>query len=279
MGVAVRTALVLGGGGILGSAQVGMLASLMERDIRPDVVVGASIGAVNGAMIAADPSPASVQRLRELWTSSSDASVFAGSVVAQAARVARHRTHLQSSEPLRQLIEKRLPVARIEDLPVQFECVAASIEKAAAHWFAEGSVADALVASCAVPGLFPAARVGEEHFFDGGLVHSIPVGRAVELGAQRIYVLHVGRIEQPLSPPRWPWEVALVAFEIARRHRFVEEMSRLPAGVEVHVLPTGGGTAPSVNIRYRNTARVMSRIDIAHQASTRYLDDLEAVDD
>ena len=63
---------------------------------------------------------------------------------------------------------------------------------------------------------------------DGGLVHSIPVGRAVALGAQRIFVLHVGRVEQPLQPPRWPWQVGLVAFEIARRHRFVEEMATLP---------------------------------------------------
>ena len=276
--VASRTAFVLGGGGILGSAQVGMLCALIEHRIRPDVVVGASVGAVNGAVIAADPSPASVRSLQQLWTSLSEAGVFADSVVSQAARLAKHRTHLQSAEPLRRLIRQRLPVARIEDLPVQFECVAASIEKSAAHWFANGSIADAVVASCAVPGLFPAASLDGEHFFDGGLVHSIPVGRAVDLAADRIFVLHVGRMEQPLRPPRWPWEVALVAFEIARRHRFVEEMSRLPAGVEVHVLPTGGGTAPSVNIRYRNTRRVTSRIEGAYAACTRYLDAHVAVD-
>jgi NTE family protein len=255
-----------------------MLAALIEQGVRPDLVVGASVGAVNGAMIASDPSTAAVQTLRRLWTSLSEAGVFADSVVSQAARLARHGTHLQSAEPLRELIKQRCSVERIEDLAVQFECVAASIEKSAAHWFSEGSVADAVVASCAVPGLFPAAQVGGEHFFDGGLVHSIPVGRAVELGAQRIFVLHVGRIEQPLRAPRWPWEVALVAFEIARRHRFVEEMSRLPAGVEVHVLPTGTGATPSVNVRYRNTRRVTSRMDSAHHASTRYLKNIGAAD-
>ncbi|HEY2166615.1 MAG TPA: patatin-like phospholipase family protein [Jatrophihabitantaceae bacterium] len=276
--MARRTALVLGGGGVLGSAQVGMSAALAERDVRPDLVVGASVGAVNGAMIATGLSTASVQVLRELWSSFSEAGVFADSVMSQAARLARHRTHLQSAEPLRQLIRQRLPVQRFEELPIHFECVAASIERSAAHWFSEGSLADAVVASCAVPGLFPAQRVGEEHFFDGGLVHSIPVGRAVELGAERIFVLHVGRIEQPLRPPRWPWEVALVAFEIARRHRFVEEMSRLPAGVEVHVLPTGGGATPSVNVRYRSTRGVTARIDAAYRASMRYLDGVETVD-
>ncbi len=255
-----------------------MLAALTDRKIRPDLVVGASVGALNGAVIAADPSGASVHSLRQLWSSLSDAGVFADSVVTQAARLAKHRTHLQSPEPLRRLIQQRMPVTRIEDLAVQFECVAAGIESSAAHWFAAGSIADAVVASCAVPGLFPPARVGEEHFFDGGLVHSIPVGRAVELGAERIFVLHVGRIEQPLRPPRWPWEVALVAFEIARRHRFVEEMSRLPDGVEVHVLPTGSAPASSVNVRYKSGRGVASRIDSAQRASARYLADVEAVD-
>lgn len=272
--MAPRTAFVLGGGGVLGSAQVGMLAALLEHDVRPDVVVGASVGAVNGAMVAACPSLTSMQKLSHLWSSLSQAGVLADSVVSRAARLAKHRTHLHSAEPLRELIKQRLPVVLIEDLPVQFECVAASIEKSAAHWFAEGSIADAVVASCAVPGLFPAARVGDEHFLDGGLVHSIPVGRAVELGAKRIFVLHVGRIEQPLHPPRWPWEVALVAFEIARRHRFVEEMNRLPAGIEVHVLPVGAGPTSSVNVRYRNTRQVTPRIERAQHASSRYLNDV-----
>ena len=83
----------------------------------------------------------------------------------------------------------------------------------------------AVLASCAVPGLLPPVEIDGEHYFDGGLVHSIPVGRAVALGASTVYVLQVGRIESELTVPRRPWEVGLVAFEIARRHRFHEEMS------------------------------------------------------
>ena len=70
-------------------------------------------------------------------------------------------------------------------------------------------------------------------------MNCIPVRRAVELGARRIFVMHVGRVDRPLEPPRWPWEVALVAFEIARRHRFVGDLASLPGDVEVHVMPTG----------------------------------------
>jgi NTE family protein len=149
--------------------------------------------------------------------------------------------------------------------------VAASIEKAGAHWFADGPVVDAVLASCAVPGLLPPVRVGGEHFMDGGLVRSVPVGRAVELGARRVFVLHVGRIERPLQVPRRPWEVALVAFEIARRHQLSDDLARVPAGVEVHILPTGGRAAPPLSVRYRNAATVPRRMKAAHEASAAYL--------
>jgi NTE family protein len=272
--LAIDTAFVLGGGGVLGSTQIGMLRALIEHGIIPDLVVGASVGALNGAVIATDPSITAVRTLTELWSDLSRAGVFSDSVLSQAARLARHRTHLHSSEPLRTLLEQHLPVTRIEQMPIRFECVAASIEKAGAHWFAAGSIADAVIASCAVPGLFPPARIGDEHYFDGGLVHSIPVGRAVALRARRVFVMHVGRIERPLRPPRWPWEVGVVAFEIARRHRFIEEMERLDQDVEVHVLPSGEPDTPLVNLRYRDTTRATARIERAYEASARYLADL-----
>ena len=133
---------------------------------------------------------------------------------------------------------------------------------------------DAVVASAAVPGLLRPARVGDEHFLDGGIVNSIPVGRAVEVGADRIFVLQVGRIDRPLRPPRKPWEVARVSFEIARRHRFHREMASLPEGVSAHVLPTGGGSPRDDSLlAYRDFKAVMRRIDAAYEASVAYLED------
>ena len=152
-------------------------------------------------------------------------------------------THLWSAEPLRQRLEDELGEVTFEELPVPFQVCAASIERAAEHWFTTGRVVDAVVASAAVPGLLPPAKVGDEHFLDGGIVNSIPLGRAVELGATRVFVLQVGRIDRPLKPPKRPWQVARVSFEIARRHRFVRELAELPDGVECHVLPARGTSA------------------------------------
>ncbi|MFC5905791.1 patatin-like phospholipase family protein [Streptacidiphilus monticola] len=268
-------AFVLGGGGALGACEVGMLRALLEAGVAPDLVVGTSVGAVNGAVVAAEPTLAAVEKLADLW---GRVQVFSGSLIGRVNRVARSRTHLYSTEPLRRLLEEHLPAgtSSIEDLPVPFQCVAASIERAAEHWFTEGPLVEAVLASCAVPGLFPPVRVDGEHFLDGGLTNSIPVGRAVALGARRVFVLQVGRIEEPLAVPRLPWDVASVAFEIARRHRFARDMADLPPGVEVHLLPTGGplGRVGTLGqLRYRDFALSALRIDRAYRASADYLAD------
>jgi NTE family protein len=250
-----------------------MLRALLEREVMPDLIVGSSVGALNGAFVAADPSPATVDRMTETWTGLSRRGVFGGSLMGQLSTLARNGTYLHANDGLRQLIDDGLGQLDFTDLAVQFECIAASIERASAHWFSSGSVTDAVLASCAVPGLLPAVEIDGQHYLDGGLIRSVPIGRAVELGATRIFVLHVGRLERPLEPPTRPWQVALVSFEITRRHHFEEELAALPEGVAVHVLPTGS-PAPTVSVRYRNNREVPERIDAAYRATAATLDAL-----
>jgi NTE family protein len=274
-----RLAFVLGGGGVLGAHEVGMLRALAERSISPDFIVGTSVGAVNGAFFAADPTPAGVQRLADLWLSTNHGERDARTTLRRLTTLARSGTHLESADKVRALLAEALPAQRVEQLRIPFQCVAASIERAAEHWFETGPLPDVLLASCAVPGILPPVRIGDEHFIDGGIVNSVPVSRAVALGAKRIYVLQVGRLEQPLSPPRRPWEVGLVAFEIARRHRFAHDLNSLPSEVQLDVLPTGGTAAPTYNdvsaqLRVRRLARTVERqIQGAYEASMRYLEE------
>src|SRR6266566_4600654 len=237
----MTTAFVLGGGGLLGAHEVGMLRALTEAGVRPDLVVG-----------------------EKLW--------------GRTVRLVRSGTHLHSFESLRRVLAAALPGSDFADLELPFQCVAASIEGASARWFSTGLVVPAVMASCAVPGLLPPVEIGGSHYFDGGLVDSIPVGRAVALGASTVYVLQVGRIESPLAVPRRPWEVGLVAFEIARRHRFHEEMSALPEDVRVHVLPAGGDRRPPdlSQFRYRDRSKVGLSIERAYAASASYLAALAA---
>ena len=202
----MTTAFVLGGGGALGAVEVGMLRALFERGLRPDLVLGTSVGALNGALVARDPSPAVIERLTGLWRAAAEdrRAVYGDRPLRTVRRAVATGTNLFSSAPLRERLDEELGDVTFEELPVRFQVCAASIERAAEHWFDSGRVVDAVVASAAVPGLLPPARVGEEHYLDGGIVNSIPVGRAVQLGATRIFVLQVGRVDRPLRVPRRP---------------------------------------------------------------------------
>jgi NTE family protein len=268
---ASMTAFVLGGGGVLGASQVGMLRALLEEEIRPDLILGTSIGSVNGAFVAADPTPASADRLARVWRKVSEEGDFLENPFRQAARAAKYRTHFMSTRPLQRLIDENLGVDRFEDLVVPFQCVAAHIESSKARWFSAGPITPAILASCAVPGMYRPVEIDGQHFLDGGLVHSIPVGRALAMGATEIFVLQVGRVEQPLQVPTKPWEVASVAFEIARRHRYHEELDTVPEDVTLHVLPSGAATTPALSITQGSTGRLEARSEQAYAAATAYL--------
>src|SRR5512144_858850 len=131
-------AFVLGGGGHLGAYEVGMLRALLEAGVVPDLVLGTSVGALNGAAIAARPDLAAIAHLEAAWRNLSADPVFGGSVLASAATLVRTRTAIYTNARLRGLIRRTVAVRRFEDMDVPFQCVAANIERAAEQWFHRG---------------------------------------------------------------------------------------------------------------------------------------------
>ncbi len=272
-----RTAFVFGGGGRWGAVEVGMLQALEEVHIRPDLVLGTSVGAFNGSVIADDAGPGGVKRLTDLWNEISGSAIFKGGLVDRMMNVATMKPAIHETSELRLILQQVHGAdRRIEDLETPFQCVAASIEKAAEHWFTEGPLIDAILASSAIPALFPPVEIDGEHFYDGGLVNSVPVGRAVELGATRIFVLQVGRIEAPLRPPERLHEAALISFEIARRHRFSQDVRNLPEGIDFHLLPSGNPVNfdDRRQLKWRDTGSTQELNDGAFEATTLYLSDV-----
>jgi NTE family protein len=252
-----------------------MVEALDEAGIEPDLILGTSIGAFNGAILADYPGREGVDKLRGLWEEVTGADLFQTSFFDRAIRVAMLRPAIHDTSELRRIVERAIhPETRIEDLHTPFQCVAASIEHFTEHWFDSGPLVDAVLASSAVPALFPPVEIDDEHFYDGGLVDSVPLGRAVELGADTVFVLQVGRIESPLRPPERLYEAALISFEIARRHRFVTTMRNLPEGVEVHLLPTGSPVAfdDRRQLKWKDTGGIEERMATAYQATIDYLE-------
>lgn len=260
-------AFVLGGGGNLGAVQVGMLRALVEHDVAPDLIVGCSVGAVNGVAFAQDPSLVGVAKLEQLWRALDGKEIMRSRWMPPAVQVARRGVAIADSDGLRRALEAALAVERFEDLAVPFECVATDLDAAREVWFSSGPLVEPILASAALPSVYPPVEIDGVRYIDGAVVNDIPVSRAVELGARRLYVLHVGSFDRPLPSPRRPVDMAVQAYWIARRHRFHRDLATLPKGIEAVVLPTGDPP----RIRFDDFTRSRELIDAAYSASAAVL--------
>jgi NTE family protein len=261
-------AWVLSGGGNHGAVQVGMLRALVERDIKPDLVLGASIGAVNGAAFAQDPTISGVARLEELWRGLDRADVLPSGWFPNAVSLARRGEAIHSNDRLRGIVAGVLRIDAFEDLPVPFQCVATDVLAVREVWFSSGSMLEPILASCALPGLLPAVEIDGVRYLDGAILNDIPISRAVELGATTIYVLHCGTVDRPRPDPRRPIDVAVQAYWAARHHRFKRDLETLPPHVEAIVLPTGTTQA----LRYNDFTHSAELMLASHGAAQRFLD-------
>ncbi|HZT67911.1 MAG TPA: patatin-like phospholipase family protein [Acidimicrobiales bacterium] len=267
-----RTAFVLGGGGNLGAVQVGMLRAVIDRGYVPDVVVGCSVGALNSAIVAADPSPAGIRQLADIWLSIRNEDLLPTGRLSAVRLLTRRSMSMVPNDGLRQLIAGSLPFPRFEDWPIRLEVVATSLTSGGEKWFGRGPVEPAVLASSALPGVLPPVEIDGEMFIDGGVVNNVPISRALELGAERVVVFHVGNFQRPRPAPRRPLDVLLQSFSIARNHRFGADLARVPPDVEMIVLP---GIDPSP-LRYNDFGRSSQLIERGHAATAAYLDRLES---
>ena len=184
-------AFVLSGGGSLGAVQAGMLEGLLERHIVPDVLVGTSIGAANAAFLAADPTLPRTRALSQVWRSLDPKELFPLGPI-RALRALRDGGSIFSTAPLRQLIERHTPYTDIERAAVALRIIATDFADGSEVAFGSGPVADAVLASTALPGIFPPHRISDRLYLDGGLVDHVPLTPAIEMGADTIYVLSCG---------------------------------------------------------------------------------------
>jgi len=151
---------VLSGGANLGSVHVGMVRALLEADIKPDVIVGTSIGAVNAGYLAADPSLDQVDRLQELWCEARARDIFSLNPIANCRALFREGS-LFSAHCWRRFVERRAPYRDIEEAAVPLRITATDYEEGRSVVFDSGSLVDAVMASTALPAIFP--QIGRAH--------------------------------------------------------------------------------------------------------------------
>jgi NTE family protein len=233
-----RTAFVLGGGGNLGAIQVGMLRALADRGILPDELIGCSVGAINAAALAGDPTPEGIERMSELWGRLDSEVICPPGRLSGLLLLTRKYRSLQSNDALRRLLETSLGYDKFEETPIPLSVVATSLRTGCDHWFTAGPVVPAVLASAALPAVFPPVEIDGERFVDGGVVDNVPISRALVGAVERVFVLHVGNFSRPRPEPKRPLDALLQSFSIARNYRFHAETRSAPPGIEMVVLPS-----------------------------------------
>ena len=262
---------VLGGGGSLGAVQVGMLQALGEHDVAPDVVAGTSVGSLNGAVLALDPKSAA-NRLSHLWLRITRDQVFPGGLLAQVRSLQHAKTHLFPSTGLAGVIADFLGAdATFADLTLPFVAMAMDIATARPHVMREGPLLPALLASAAIPGIFPPVQLGTLRLYDGGLVANVPMRQAVDLGARSLVVLDCNFPGRVPSPPGTMAEVLFYTAMVAMRSQAVFEAPLVAADVPVIYLH-GPEPHPVSPLDFRQTGTL---IEAAYEAARSFLTDLD----
>jgi NTE family protein len=192
-----------------------------------------------------------------------------------AVRMARRGSSVFDPEILEQLLVDELGAHHFDELQLPFACVATSVRDADERWFEDGPLVPALMASAALPAVFPPVEIGGELFIDGGVVREAPVVQAADMGADVIYLLHVGHLTS-VRPPRFerPIDVALHAYWMARLRRFEEDLEELGQRCTLIRLPSG--SAPGV--RFDDFSQGRALADRAHVATRHFLDTGETLE-
>ncbi len=232
----MTTAFVLAGGGSFGAVQVGMLRELLARGVAPDLVVGSSVGAINGAYLAGAPTSEGIARLEAIWRGLSRREIFPltwRSLFGLAAR----RDFVVDPGGIRRLLESNLDYRHLEGARVPLHIVATDLLGGAAIRLSSGPVVDAVLASCAIPGAFPPVRIGEHYLIDGAVASNTPVRMAIELGASRLIVLPTGFACAIEAPPRGAIASLMHAVNLLVAHQLVTELEHYGRQAEIVTVP------------------------------------------
>lgn len=231
-----KTAFVLAGGGSFGAIQVGMLRELVAYGIRPDLVVGASVGALNGMYFCCDPTAAGVEHLERIWCGLKRRDVFP-ITLGRLVRMFFESTSLVDPSGLRAIVERHLSCRDLGSTQIPMHIGATDLLTGASVLLSSGPALDAIMASCAIPAAFPPVRIGDGWLIDGAVASNTPVMNAVALGATRLIVLPTGFACALKTPPVTALASALHALNLLVARQLVRDLELLSGQVEVATVP------------------------------------------
>jgi NTE family protein len=261
-----KTAFVFAGGGSFGAIQVGMMHSLAAHGISPDMVVGSSVGALNGAYYAGDPTLKGVLQLETIWRGLQRHDVFPVTWRTLLGFLWR-RDFLIPHDGIRKLIDDHIPYKKLEDAKLPVHIVTTDIITGDSVVLSEGSTSDAIVASTAIPGAFAPVPYKDLYLADGAISSNTPIRVAVAKGARRLIILPTGYACSTHAPPVGAVANALHALTLLISRQLVIELEGLDPGIEYFVVPP---LCPLVGSPY-DFSRTADHIERAIQSTDAWL--------
>ncbi|MEO6651570.1 MAG: patatin-like phospholipase family protein [Ilumatobacteraceae bacterium] len=233
----MSTAIVLSGGANLGAVHVGMLRALIEHRVTPDLIVGTSVGALNGGYVSSRWTPAGVAGLDDVWTALRRSEVFPTRLFGGLLGFIGRSDHLVSNDPLRNLVRTQLQFDRLEQAPIPMHVIATDLLTGIDRRFSAGPADEAILASSAIPAIFPPVVIDGIPYVDGGVVDNTPISHAADLGASTIWVLPAGTACGLAEAPTSALAIALQAVSVLINRRLQRDIERLQGHCDVRVLP------------------------------------------
>ena len=234
----MTTAFVLTGGGNLGAVQAGQLKALVAAGVQPDMIIGTSVGAINGAILAGGCDTDRCEALVQTWLGLRRNHVFPARPFAGFSGLVGRQRNVIDPKNLRSLLSANIAFARLEDAPIPFHVVACDLLSGEEVLLSNGDLVDAVCASAAIPGVFPPVTIGDHVLVDGGIANNAPISHAIELGADTIWVLPCGYACALPVAPRSAAGVALQALSLLIHQRLSVDILRYHDTVDLRVLPT-----------------------------------------
>jgi len=266
--MATQTAIVFAGGGSLGAVQVGMLRALVEANVQFDRVIGASVGAINGAYFAARPDAQGVETLAEFWRGLSRTDIFPLSWLDTCRGLISRRGFLLQPAALHRLLGQALPIHRIEDAQLPLHIVTTNLLSGAETVLSSGELEQALLASAAIPLVFPCVQIGDQFLVDGAVASNTPISTAVALGASNVVVIPTGISCALTRPPRGLVALALHTVNLMSMRQLVSDIEHFCTRTSLHIVPP---LCP-VDVSVFNFEQTESLLERAYQQTLRWLE-------
>jgi NTE family protein len=258
-----KTVFVLSGGSGLGSIQVGMIRALFEQGIVPDFFVGTSVGAINSAFMCGNPTLEGVRELEKIWMSVRREDVFPVDLFSTIINIFKSKNFLVSSRGLRRLLEKNIHYNTLGDARIPCLLIATDLMTGEQVVLTSGNVINAVLASAALPGIYPPVEIAGRFLVDGGLSGNTPLSVAAEYGAEEVFILPAGYPKILDRAPSGVIDIFTHSLNILIGHQFLRDIEIYRRNISIHIIPpvdaTGHSsydlsrTAEYLSLAYENT--------------------------